>query len=413
MKKAEQPVVETTTETTTLVLAEAPELLALEPSRAAIIVNTFGPMSEKVAEFEDQFNALIQESESGIDLALTKKAKRLRLDISKVRTETEKLRKDQKEESLRFGKAIDGAANVLKWAVVAKENRLKEIEDHFETLERERLEKLQTERVELLSPYVDDAEMRDLSSMDEDVWESYLSTKKKDYEDRIAAEEAAQKAREAEAKKQEVYRERKDTILPMLIYRQGEDVPPAMELNADTTEAQFKKIKKWYEDGKAAYDARQEAVRKEQEESARVAKEAQEKADRIEKRSTEMAPYMSVIENFSEMLDMEQEVYEQELEAAKKNQGQASVEASGLSEIYIKSRRAGFQALPEVVDATGIEFLQTDEEKWKALRDDLDALKTKYDFEDAAFSKKSRGVGKLIDKITTWMDETTAKMNEK
>lgn len=372
---------------TQVALIDAPELSAVEPSKAAAIRNAFIPMSEMVYEFEDQFNEIITASKEGIDKQLTAKAKRLRLDISKARIETEKTRKVQKEEYLRAGKAIDAVANILKWAVEDKERQLQDIEKHFENLEKKRLEKLQAERVEMLSPYVDDAEMRDLSSMEDDVWDIYFAGKKQEYEDRIAAEKAAQKAREAEQKKQEVYRERKDTILPMLIYRKGEDIPEGMELTVDTSEAQFKKIKAWYKDGESAYIQRQE-------ESERIAKQAQEKADRIEKRSTEMAPYMSVIDNFSEMLDMEEEEYVAQLEVAKNRLRQ-----------FPRTPEESFKEEPITIPVTGvlgtvgIEFLSTDSEKMEALKNDLLTLKTKYTFDDPAYAKKGRGVAKLIDKI--------------
>jgi len=129
-------------------IEDAPELKAIEKSKADMISAVFVPMVERLKVFESSFNSIIEESKKGINENLVVKSKRLRIDISRVRIETEKARKEQKEEYLRAGKAIDGVANILKWAVTEKEEALEKIEKHFETLEKERIEKLQLEREE-------------------------------------------------------------------------------------------------------------------------------------------------------------------------------------------------------------------------------------------------------------------------
>ncbi len=178
-----------------IVKFETPELLAIEPSKAAQIKAVFEPMAEMLEEFEAQYSDIVQASENGIDGPLTAKAKRLRIDIGKVRIATEKARVSQKEEYLRAGKAIDGVSNILKWAVTDRENKLKEIEDYFTIQEQERLSALQAKRVRLLCEYVEDAGERDLSGMEEDVWQAYLGAKKKEHEDRIEAERKAEAER--------------------------------------------------------------------------------------------------------------------------------------------------------------------------------------------------------------------------
>ena len=92
------------------------------------------------------------------------------------------------------------------------EASLLDAEKHFEKLEAERVMKIQAERVVLLSEYVDDAAERDLSGMDQDVWESYLATKKQAYLDLIQAGLNAEKERQEkiEAEKAEQERIRKD-----------------------------------------------------------------------------------------------------------------------------------------------------------------------------------------------------------
>jgi len=186
------------------IIKATPELLALDESKATVIRKAFEPMVNMLEQFEEAYKSVTSEAEPTLET--TKKAKRLRLDIAKVRVSADKVRKEQKEEYLRAGKAIDGVFNVLKWAVSDKEEALKKIEKHFEEKERVRLEALQVERVELISEYVEDTEALNLGSMAEDVFEAYLEKKKTDKIARIEAEKEAERKRieeEAEAMRAE------------------------------------------------------------------------------------------------------------------------------------------------------------------------------------------------------------------
>lgn len=174
---------------------DIPELDQIELSKADQIAKTFAPMVEMLKDFEGKYNELIEISEEGINLEVTAKAKRLRLDIAKVRIATDKTRKEQKKEYLLAGRAIDGVANILKWATSEKEEKLSSIENHYELMEQERLEKLQTEREALIYDYIEEDQIKDFSTMEEDVWEAYISAKKQAHFDRIEAEEKAEKER--------------------------------------------------------------------------------------------------------------------------------------------------------------------------------------------------------------------------
>ena len=189
---------------TEIVKFDTPELLAIEKSKAKQIKETFEPMVKMLEDFEESFNVVLEESKGGITKELTSKAKRLRLDVGRVRIETGKLKDKQKEYIKLEDKAIMGIHNIIVWAVTEKEDKLKEIENFFETQEKIRLDNLQKERVDLLTPYLEDAHERRLSEMEDDVWDAYLSAKKKEYEDRIEAEKQAELNRiEAEKKAEE------------------------------------------------------------------------------------------------------------------------------------------------------------------------------------------------------------------
>lgn len=190
-----------------LIVLETPELKALEASKAEMVRQTFEPMVKMLSQFETAYVRITERSKIEVTKDLCVDAKRLRIDISKVRIATEKERKAQKEEYLRAGKAIDGVANILKWAVADKEAALENIEKHFENTEKERLEKLQSKRLVEIAPYYDAAGI-DLASMQDDVYQAYLAAKKKDYADRLEAERKAEEERKVREAAEAAERER-------------------------------------------------------------------------------------------------------------------------------------------------------------------------------------------------------------
>lgn len=175
---------------------KAPELSLVEPSKAKKIKETFYPMIEMLEGFEDRFDEVMAEKKNeGVTEELSSRARRLRIDISKIRIDTGKLKDEEKKEYRRAADAIQGVHNIVVWAVEKKENQLKEIEKHFEVEEQKRLDKLQMDRVAILEPYLDDASERDLTKFADDEFEAFLAVKKKAYKDKIAAEKEVEDIR--------------------------------------------------------------------------------------------------------------------------------------------------------------------------------------------------------------------------
>lgn len=181
-------------------LAIRDELKGLEESRAAQIEAVFTPMVEMLKSFEAQFDEIVKEE---ITQETCARAKRLRLDIAKVRTSADKVRADQKAEYLRAGNAIQGVYNILKFAVVEKEDKLKDIELHFERIEEEKKARIQAERELELSKYDLDGSTMDLGNMDDMVWNNFLSGTKSNFEAIMEAERKAEEQRIAQAKAEE------------------------------------------------------------------------------------------------------------------------------------------------------------------------------------------------------------------
>lgn len=116
--------------------------------------------------------------------------------------------KTQKDIPLRMGQLLDAIKNSEHQIIKSKEDVLEKAEKHFELLEIERLKKVQEERVAELLPYDPDANTRDLSSMEDDLWDAFLAMKIKMHEDAIKEEERKEAERQAELKAKEEENER-------------------------------------------------------------------------------------------------------------------------------------------------------------------------------------------------------------
>ena len=114
--------------------------------------------------------------------------KELRLKIVKNRTQgIEKWHKTNKAFYLAGGRFVDAIKNKEVLENEQMESKLLEAEKYFENLEKERLNTLRLERERLLSPYVETLP-NDLSSLEQDVFDSFLETKKKAFADNIEAD---------------------------------------------------------------------------------------------------------------------------------------------------------------------------------------------------------------------------------
>lgn len=181
------------------------ELNGQESSKAKQIEAVFAPMVEMLKEFEGEYDKVMALEQSPEKCA---KAKRLRLDVAKVRIEADKVRKVQKEEYLRAGNAIQGVYNVLKFAVVDKEEKLKDVELHYERIEEAKRAKLQADRVVELSQYDIDGASLDLAGMEDAIWSNFLAGTKANYEAVKEAERKAEEVRVAKEKAEAAERER-------------------------------------------------------------------------------------------------------------------------------------------------------------------------------------------------------------
>ncbi len=340
-----------------IVKLNVPELQAIEKSKAEQIRATFEPMVKMLSEFESRYNDLMSIPLDKMTPELCEEYKRFRLDVAQVRISTGKA-KDKAKEYLKLeDKAIMGVHNILVYSVKEMEDNSKEREKYFEIQEQKRLESLQSERAGKLSHYVEDAQERNLSSMDEDVWNAYFSAKKKEYEDRIAAEKKAEEERIEREKAEAEERER--------IRKENE------------------KLKKEAEEREKK--AKLEAQQREKAEKERQAKLEAEKKEREEKERKELEAYEAKLK-----AEKEERERIEKAEKAKREKLEAELKAKEEAEIKAKEEKEARLQL---------ELNKDDAAKVNDLIKDFETLKTKYSFKSKENQQMYDKVGLLIDKV--------------
>ena len=239
------------------------EEYGLQATEAKKIESAFVPMLEKMTELEDAFNEVIVKDLIPETCA---EARRLRLDYVKVRTATAAIHKKAKAYYLAGGRFVDGWKNAQLFAAQEKEERLKEIEEHFERIEAEKKRELGEKREAQIAPY-GDFEGTDFSEMDEAVWTNFLSGAKSAYEQRIAAEKKAEEERIAAEKAE---RER--------IQKQAEE-NARLKAEAEKREKEIAAERKRVEQERMKAEAKAKKEREAAEAKARAEAEKREKAE--------------------------------------------------------------------------------------------------------------------------------------
>ncbi len=267
------------------------ELEGVDQSKAAQIKAVFQPMVNMLEDFEGEYNGLMATEQTNEKSA---KAKKLRLRIARVRIESDKVRKSQKEKYLRAGNAIQGIHNVLKFAVVDKEEKLREVETFYERIETERIARIRYDRESELMRYESSATGLDIGRLSEDAWENYISGVKLNYEKIKEAQRKAEEERIENERKTKLCRERE---MQLAKYEQfGGNL-----IHLNTTQSEFETLllnlenkKKEHEEEQARIKleneklkAERETLEKESKERESELKSEREKRVKMEKESQE------------------------------------------------------------------------------------------------------------------------------
>ena len=170
----------------------------VDKSGAGKVDLALAPMITQRGELEKQFEIVIA---AGIADDNIEHAKVLGKALQQTRTGIEKVRKSQKDVSLRYGQFIDAVAKAETIPIVQMEVNVKEIIQYHENVEKDRIAKLLVERMALVSPIDSNARHMKLEEMDDERFEAY-------YDERVLLNEA-KKAREAEAEAIRIAEEKK------------------------------------------------------------------------------------------------------------------------------------------------------------------------------------------------------------
>lgn len=369
-----------------------PKEFGIEDTKAADIQAQFQPMLDKMVELENDYNEVlslpVEEKETA------KKARELRLKYMKIRTATLDIHKKQKAFYLAGGRFVDGWMNAQKFASLGKEEKLEEIEKYAENLEKQRLAELQQLRMEQLAPYeVENLDSLNLSGMADNVWENFLAGTITNYEAKKKAEQEAREAEEKRLAEEAAERERvrlenerlkaEAEALKELRDSRSKLISPYVQFLADfnatleLSDEDFNAALQEAKTAKEAYDE-QERLKAEAEEA-----EKQRLIDEQKKKNIEEAAKRKAAEEQAKKERKERDRIARELAEEKQRQADAAAEAERLAEL---------------------ELSKGDKDKMQSLIEDLNALKTKYQFKSKKHKALYDSICELITKTVTYAE---------
>lgn len=210
---------------------------SLSKDKITDLMIPFLPVAEEYIEYIWDIENIKKIKPSDYTDEICKKAKRLRIDISKIRNATKKIKDEEKKIVLQIWNVTQKCHNTIVKIIEEQEDILEKIELHFENLEKERVLKLTIERQELLKPYeVENLWMLKLWEMEEAIFNNFLQWCKTTFEQnkieeekRIEAERVAKQKEIEEIKKQAIseYKEKieiKEIIKEKVVTESKEDL---------------------------------------------------------------------------------------------------------------------------------------------------------------------------------------------
>lgn len=188
-------------------IVEVIEQNGLELQTSNYIKEKFLPFFEQAEEWKRKAEALVVTDAS--QTHEMKMARTARLALKEIRVNADKTRKELKEDSLRYGKAVQGVYNVIEYLVVPIEKHLQEQEDFIAIAEAKRKSELKAIREMELHPYAEFVPFGlNFGEMSEEDYNKTLNGAKLQLQAKIEAEQKAEEERILKEKAQEQERER-------------------------------------------------------------------------------------------------------------------------------------------------------------------------------------------------------------
>jgi len=255
-----------------------PKEYGIEESKALELTTGLNPILEDRNALIEKFNEI---KDFEVSTENTSIFKALRIGFQKNRTQgINEWHKSAKEVSLRMGQLLDAVKRNETKTNENYEAFLEEKEKFFENQEKERLSLLKIEREAFLRPFVE-VIPNGLEDLDQDVFDSFLETKKKAHLEKLEADRI-EAERIEEARLAEIERQRLIEVENAKLKKESEEKEKALEKER----AETARIAKIEADKQAKIQAEKDAeIKKEREakekleEQIRTNREAQLKAE--------------------------------------------------------------------------------------------------------------------------------------
>lgn len=233
-------------------LMQVIETSQLEKQTGDYIKEKFLPFFEQAQEWKSKAETLVVTSVT--QTREMQMARQARLALRDIRINADKIRKELKEDSLRYGKAVQGVYNVIEYLIAPIEKHLEEQEKFAEIQDAKRRAELKANREMELQPYAEFVPMGiDFGLMTDIDWIKFLHGIKLQYQAKVDEEARIEAERIAKEKAEADERER--------IKKENE----RLKKEAEEKEKQLQ-----------AERAKAEAERKAAEEKARIEREKAE-----------------------------------------------------------------------------------------------------------------------------------------
>lgn len=267
--------------------------IGLESQTKEYIQNKFLPFLQQAQEWKEKASALIVTHESQVNEM--KMARISRLALKEIRVKADKTRVELKEDSIKYGKAVQSIYNLIASQIEPIEKHLQEQEDFVKIKEQKRKEELKVIRLNELQPFIDFVPYGlSLGELTEEDYQKTLYGAKLQYEAKIESDKKAEEERLLKEQQEKEERER--------IRLENEK----LKEEAKKKEEEALKLKKEL-DAKLENERKQNKLLQEklEQEKIRIAKELKEKqaAENKAKRAPDKQKLIDLA-NYIEQLNM-------------------------------------------------------------------------------------------------------------
>lgn len=260
-------------------------------SDAETIKQSYLPYFEQLAEIKEQSTKIDFANPTQLDESI---ARELRLKTVKIRTGSEALKNERKKVHLLRGNLEQDSWNLIKSTCLLSEETFAQVEKASERKEAARKAQLKSERQDLLKPYTEQSDIYPLGEMSQDAFDDLLNGMKLAHEAKIEAFRKAEEERiakeKAEAEERERIRVENERLKAEAIQkekeRQAEIAKAEAERKAIEEKAQ-KERKALEAKAKAERELAEAKLKKEREANEKLQAEIKAKADAEEKAKRE------------------------------------------------------------------------------------------------------------------------------